>query len=120
LQKGPGLSEAARLFGRAPLFNVSADVRDFADTAAILNELDLLITVDTSVAHLAGAMGRPVWLMLPYAPDWRWLLSRSDSPWYPSFRLFRQDKADDWEGVASRVAAALMEQGPPPPASATP
>jgi hypothetical protein len=119
LQKGPGLAEAARLFGRAPLFNVSADIRDFADTAAILNELDLLITVDTSVAHLAGALGRPVWLMLPHAADWRWLLNRTDSPWYPTFRLFRQNTADDWEGVASSVASALMERAPPL-ASATP
>lgn len=119
LQKGPGLAEAARLFGRAPLFNVSADIRDFADTAAVLNELDLLITVDTSVAHLAGALGRPVWLMLPHAADWRWLLNRTDSPWYPTFRLFRQNAADDWEGVASSVASALMEQAPPL-ASATP
>ena len=82
-------------------------VRDFADTAAILAGLDLLVTVDTAVAHLAGALGRPCWLLLPYAPDWRWLLDRADSPWYPSLRLLRQDRPGDWDTVMDEVAAAL-------------
>ena len=120
LQKGPGLAEAARQFGRAPLFNVSAEISDFADTAAILSGLDLLITVDTSVAHLAGALGRPVWLMLPHAAEWRWLLNRNDSPWYPTMRLFRQDRPDDWESIAARLAAALIAQAPAAPQSAAP
>lgn len=82
-------------------------VRDFADTAAILAQLDLLVTVDTAAAHLAGALGRPCWLLLPFAPDWRWLLDRSDSPWYASLRLFRQNRPGDWDTVAVTVAAAL-------------
>ena len=107
LQKGPALAEAGRVRGRAPIANLSASVANFADTAAILAELDLLVTVDTSVAHLAGALGRPVWIMLPHAPDWRWLLHREDSPWYPTVRLFRQRRSDDWDELARRVAAAL-------------
>ncbi len=66
-----------------------------------------MIAVDTSTAHLAGAMGRPVWIMLPYAPDWRWMLDRSDSPWYASARLFRQERPGDWPGVLARIAAEL-------------
>lgn len=69
--------------------------------------LDLVITVDTAMAHLAGALGRPVWTLLPYAPDWRWLLGREDSPWYPTMRLFRQSRRGDWPGVIERVGAAL-------------
>ncbi|MGG1948120.1 tetratricopeptide repeat protein [Trinickia sp. NRRL B-1857] len=80
---------------------------DFADTAALTEQLDLVISVDTSVAHLAGALGRPAWVLLPFAPDWRWLLERDDSPWYPSVRLFRQRRAGDWTAVIGEVAAAL-------------
>lgn len=81
------------------------------DTAALILSLDLVIAVDTSVAHLAGALGRPVWLLLPFAPDWRWLVDREDSPWYPTMRLFRQTTRDDWPGVIARVAAALALAG---------
>jgi hypothetical protein len=83
---------------RPPLEMVdrTAELADFADTAALLMQLDLVITVDTSVAHLAGALGRPVWIMLPYEPDWRWLLERTESPWYPTARLFRQARPGDW------------------------
>ncbi len=77
------------------------------DTAAINANLDLVITIDTSVGHLAGALGRPVWTLLPFAPDWRWMLGREDSPWYPTMRLFRQDRPGEWEGIIRRVAAAL-------------
>jgi Tfp pilus assembly protein PilF len=80
---------------------------DFADTAAAIAALDLVITVDTAVAHLAGALGKPVWILLPALPDWRWLLDRDDSPWYPSARLFRQTRPGQWASVIDQVAAAL-------------
>jgi len=83
---------------------------DFADTAAVLEQLDLIITVDTAVAHLAGAMGRPVWILLPFVPDWRWMLDRDDSPWYPSVRLFRQRRPHDWSDVVQDVVGALSER----------
>jgi ADP-heptose:LPS heptosyltransferase len=81
----------------------------FIDTAGVLENLDLLITADTSVAHLAGALGRPVWVLLPYAADWRWMLEREDSPWYPTMRLFRQRAFGNWEEVFQRVREALQE-----------
>jgi Flp pilus assembly protein TadD len=80
---------------------------DLTDTAALLSLMDIVISVDTSIAHLAGALGRPTWIMLPYAGEWRWLLDREDSPWYPTAMLFRQAAAGDWAGVTRRVAAAL-------------
>ena len=80
---------------------------DFAETAAIMAQLDLVICVDTALAHLAGALGKPVWIMLPYAADWRWLVGREDSPWYPTARLFRQPAPGDWANVIARVAAEL-------------
>jgi fructose-1-phosphate kinase PfkB-like protein len=92
--------------------NLGASVDDFADTAAIIAGLDVVVTVDTSVAHLAASLGKPAWIMLPYAPDWRWLLGRDDSPWYASARLFRQARPDDWEGVAAQVALALGALAP--------
>lgn len=87
---------------------------DFSDTAALIATLDLVITVDTSVAHLAGALGRPVWILLPLSPDWRWLLDRADSPWYPSARLFRQPASGDWGSVVAQVQAALQQHFPAP------
>jgi tetratricopeptide (TPR) repeat protein len=83
------------------------ELTDFAETAALVSLMDLVVAVDTSVAHLAGAMGKPVWLLLPFDPDWRWLLGRSDSPWYPSARLFRQPATGDWGSVMSMVSEAL-------------
>src|SRR5262245_62176674 len=80
------------------------------DTAAILTNLDLLITSDSAIAHLAGAMGIPVWVMLPTPADWRWLYDREDSPWYPTMRLFRQPAAGRWEDVFDRVSTALSRQ----------
>ncbi|MEP6668113.1 MAG: tetratricopeptide repeat-containing glycosyltransferase family protein [Chthoniobacter sp.] len=91
----------------AGLIDLTADITDFADTAALITELDLVITVDTAVAHLAGALGRPVWTLLPFVPDWRWGLEREDTPWYPTMRLFRQPAPGDWESVIHRVAQEL-------------
>ncbi|MBK3774436.1 tetratricopeptide repeat protein [Azospirillum sp. YIM DDC1] len=91
----------------AALPDLTAGIRDFADSAAILENLDLVIAVDTATIHLAGALGVPAWLLLPYAPDWRWLLDRTDSPWYPSLRLFRQPHPGDWDSVLRAVATEL-------------
>ena len=85
----------------------AARLRDFSQTAAVIAGLDLVITADTSTAHLAGALGTPVWILLPHTPDWRWLLTRTDSPWYPTARLFRQATPGDWATVAASVTAAL-------------
>ncbi len=93
------------LFGRIRHFG--DELRDFDDTAGLVAAMDLVITVDTSVAHLAASMGKPVWLLLAFTPDWRWLLDRTDSPWYPTVRLFRQHHPGDWAGVMGDVAAAL-------------
>ena len=90
------------------LVDVGALLVDFADTAAVLDQLDLLITVDTAIAHLAGALGRPVWTMLCHTPDWRWHLDRSDSPWYPTMRLFRQPKWGDWDSVVEQIRSQLQ------------
>jgi tetratricopeptide (TPR) repeat protein len=107
LQKGPGQHAVAGYFHRAPLLNLGAAVADFVDMMAVIETLDLVVTVDTAVAHLAGAMEKPVWIMLPYAPDWRWLLDRTDSPWYPTAQLFRQSKAGDWGCVGREVCEAV-------------
>ncbi len=85
----------------------SDDFHDFSDTAALIENLDLVIAVDTAVAHLAGALGKPFWLINRYNTCWRWLLDRDDSPWYPTARLFRQDETRTWDGVIARVQAAL-------------
>jgi tetratricopeptide (TPR) repeat protein len=91
------------------IHSLSDGIKDFSDTAAVIANLDLVISVDTSVVHLAGAMGRPVWTLLPYNPDWRWLLNRDDTPWYPSMKLFRQKIRGEWSPVFSEVAVALLE-----------
>lgn len=93
------------------IVNFGDALADFADTAALVEALDVVVTVDTSVAHVAGAVGRPVWILLPRSPDWRWLLQREDSPWYPTARLFRQTRPGDWPEVIARVQQALMEAG---------
>ena len=81
---------------------------DFSDTAALVSKLDLVISVDTSIVHLAGALGRPVWVLLSYIPDWRWLLDRDSSPWYPTARLFRQNDTCTWDSVIMRVREAAL------------
>jgi hypothetical protein len=90
------------------------DLGDFADTAALVACMDLVISVDTSIVHLAGALGRPVWVLLAFTADWRWLRDRDDSPWYPSARLFRQRERGGWDEVVSRVATALGTLTPQP------
>jgi tetratricopeptide (TPR) repeat protein len=111
LQKGAAAEQADRPPAGMRLVNLSGDLADFADTAAVMSQMDLVITTDTSVAHLAGALGRPVWVMLQFMPDWRWLLDREDSPWYPSMRLVRQKRLGDWEGVIERVVEGLRMLG---------
>ncbi|MEI6212815.1 MAG: tetratricopeptide repeat protein [Desulfuromonadales bacterium] len=89
--------------------DLTAHIRDFSDTAALIENLDLVISVDTAVAHLAAAMAKPVFLMVPTAPDWRWMLTRSDSPWYPSVKIFRQQQLGNWEQVVEAVVAAIAD-----------
>ena len=91
------------------LVDLGGNLNDFADTAAVMNQMDLIISVDTSIAHLAGALARPVWTLLPFVPDWRWMLERGDTPWYPTMRLFRQQTHGDWPGVFSGVGNALRK-----------
>lgn len=108
LQKGDGADQPTQLGAEALVINIGERMRDFADTAAILKQLDLLVSVDTSVVHLAGALGVPAWVLIPYSPDWRWLYGREDTPWYPSVRLFRQTSPRDWPEVVARVRDALV------------
>jgi tetratricopeptide (TPR) repeat protein len=110
LQKGPAAVEAEGLPAELGILNLGPELEDFADTAALIGELDLVLCVDTAVAHLAGALGKPVWLMLPRPADFRWMEERDDSPWYPSMRLFRQSRRDQWDEVVERVKAALQER----------
>ena len=97
----------ADLTQRGTLRNPADPLETFADTAGLIARLDLVISVDTSVAHLAGALGKPVWVLLPWLPDWHWQLGRSDSPWYPSARLFRQTESDDWKSVIATLRQEL-------------
>jgi Flp pilus assembly protein TadD len=103
LQKGEGARQAEAQGGRLPLFDITAELQDFADTAGLAANLDLVISVDTSVAHLAGGMGLPVFLMSRFDGCWRWLLERSDSPWYPTLRIFRQPAPGDWKSVVEEM-----------------
>lgn len=107
IQKGPSEGQAASPPAGLRLENLSPEIKDFEDTAAILSIADLLISVDSSPVHLAGALGRPAWVMIPFGPDWRWLERREDTPWYPGHRLFRQSTDGDWPGVVARMAEAL-------------
>ena len=120
LQKGPPAAQAQQWQGRAKLLDLDAEIRSFEDTAAIIDELDLVICVDTAIAHLAGLMGRPAWVVLPYAPDWRWLIGRSDTPWYPSLRLFRAPGPKRLDTAIGAAAAALDRGFAPSPTRALP
>jgi Flp pilus assembly protein TadD len=106
LQAGPRATDLAAL-PPGTMTDLFPKPTDFAETAGAILNLDLVIAVDTSVVHLAGALGRPAWIMLPFSPDWRWMLDRDDSPWYPSLRLYRQPELGDWDSVIARVAADL-------------
>lgn len=109
LQKGPASAQVKNAHEGLRLIDYSEDIKDFSDTAALIQNLDLIISVDTATAHLAGALGKPVWILLPFVPDWRWMLDREDSPWYPTMRLFRQTSPGDWESVLHRVKKALEQ-----------
>ncbi len=116
LQSGHGVEQMSKWQGAQPLRrfgdNVDKSSGAFMDTAAIMQQLDLIITSDTSIAHLDGALGVPTWIALNYIPDWRWLLGRSDSPWYPSVRLFRQPGLGDWPGVFREIKRHLNNLKP--------
>lgn len=110
LQKGAGRNQLDPLSRSADIVDLAAELDEtdaFVDTAAVMANLDLILTSDTAIPHLAAALGRPVWMMTTFAPDWRWRLERNDSPWYPTMRLFRQTVPGNWDGVAARLDAAL-------------
>lgn len=107
LQQGLAAEQAKHPPEGMRIFDYTEEIQDFMDMAALIESLDLVISVDTSAAHLAGALGKPVWTILPYSPDWRWMLEREDSPWYPTMRLFRQPETEDWVPVMERVGEAL-------------
>lgn len=111
LQWDLNTEESQLLQTRSNVQNRIAEVRDFDDTAALINRLDLVISADTAVAHLAGALGKPVWILLPFSPDWRWMLNRFDTPWYPSARLYRQTARGEWRPVIAEVLKQLKLLG---------
>ena len=94
---------------RTDIRDVAAHLTDFSETAALISCLDLVISVDTSVAHLAAALGKPTWILLPHTPDYRWLLGRDDNPWYPTVRLFRQSESREYGSVIGRMREALTD-----------
>lgn len=109
LQRGPAAGQAAHPPRGMALVDLSTELADFSDDAALIANLDLVISIDTATAHLAGALGRPVWILTHFPPEWRWLLERDDSPWYPTMRLFRRSRAHPWEEAIARVGQALRE-----------
>lgn len=117
VQKDITRKDAAALSGHANVIQIGDELRDFADTAAVISLLDLVVSADTSVVHLAGAPGRPVWVLVPFSPDFRWLLGREDSPWYPTARLYRQPRLGDWDSVIARVQDDLKRLAATPKSS---
>ena len=111
LQKGAAAADAKTPPAGMKFVDWTEELKDFADTAALIANLDLVIAADTAVVHLAGAMGKPVWTLLPFVSDWRWLLEREDSPWYPTMRLLRQARVGDWESVIARAVDELSLLG---------
>lgn len=109
LQKEIREADQRVLDSRPEIRHFASDLVDFSDTAALCECMDLVVSVDTSIAHLAGALGKPLWVLLPFLPDWRWLMARSDSPWYPSARLFRQPRPDAWSNVLAALRQRLIE-----------
>jgi ADP-heptose:LPS heptosyltransferase len=107
LQKEIRLEDRTILAEFSEIHAHDAALHDFSDTAALVSELDLVVTVDTAVAHLAGAMGKDVWIMLPYLSDFRWMTESSDSPWYPTAQLFRQDSRGDWGSVITKLLSKM-------------
>lgn len=107
LQKDARTEDRLALLERTDIVDLTTHLTDFAETAALVSCLDLVISVDTSVAHLSAALGRPTWILLPYVPDYRWLLDREDSPWYPAVRLFRQDEGRDYARVVDHLRREL-------------
>jgi hypothetical protein len=107
LQIGPCASDIGTAGATPLIYDLTPQIRDFADTARLIEQLDLVICVDTSVAHLTGALARPGFVLLPYTPDWRWLGMREDSPWYPTLRLFRQPAPGDWNSVVAKLRDAI-------------
>jgi len=109
LQAGPRVGDMAKVAHPALVRDLSRHLNDFADTAGVIASLDLIVCADTSVAHLAAALGRPVWVLMPFSPDWRWLIGREDTPWYPTMRMFRQTEPGRWDDVVARVIAELAK-----------
>jgi hypothetical protein len=112
LQFGAGREQLHELRESLPIVDLGDRLGDFHNTAAIVKNLDLVITCDSAPAHVAGALGVPVWVALPFAPDWRWMLDRSDTPWYPTMRLFRQRRAGEWQDVFDEIERALTQLVP--------
>ena len=109
LQKDIREADAQTIIDHPHIYQHQDELQDFSDTAALVDAMDIIISVDTSVAHLAGAMGKKLWLLLPYLPDFRWMLDREDSPWYPSAKLYRQEKINDWDTVLEKLKADLLK-----------
>jgi hypothetical protein len=110
LQKELPDAESSAIKLHPNLFHYGDQQQDFADAAALIELVDIVISIDTSIAHLAGAMGKEVWILIPYAPDWRWLHARDDSPWYPSATLFRQTEFGDWSRVLQQIKLRVSER----------